>query len=380
MKILHVVPYFAPAWAFGGTPRAVYEIAFQQVRNGHDVSVLTSDALSKKQRTPKLEEMVSGVKVFRVRNASQKLVWNFHFLTIWKLPKGVDLTSFDVIHLHETRTLLHFLVLQHIDSSQKVIFSPWGTLPYNDRLIFVKKIMDFFLVPLLKEKVSVGTGQNKHELEVLRSFQIGKRQHILPLGVSTNFFSKLPSKRISRQKLQIPSDKTAFLFLGRFSREKGLELLLRSFAEFAKRHADVILVCVGRDDGYLSDMKKIIAELSMTKKIFIKKPLYNRERLYAYRAANVFVYTPIIYEETSTACLEALFCGVPVITTKQAAIPFLKKNNGVTEVVAEKSTVVRAMNEMMRKKKMTIQQQKIKTYFSWQGIVKKLDRLYVEKH
>src|SRR5258708_2444453 len=281
MKILHVVPYFAPAWAFGGTPRAVYEIAFQQVRNGHDVSVLTSDALSKKQRTPKLEEMVSGVKVFRVRNASQKLVWNFHFLTIWKLPKGVDLTSFDVIHLHETRTLLHFLVLQHIDSSQKVIFSPWGTLPYNDRLIFVKKIMDFFLVPLLKEKVSVGTGQNKHELEVLRSFQIGKRQHILPLGVSTNFFSKLPSKRISRQKLQIPSDKTAFLFLARFSREKGLELLLRSFAEFAKRHADVILVCFGRDDGYLSDMKKIIAELSMTKKIFIKKPLYNRERLYA---------------------------------------------------------------------------------------------------
>ena len=56
---------------------------------------------------------------------------------------------------------------------------------------------------------------------------------------------------------------------------------------------------------------------------FLDGPLYDKDRLQAYAAADYFVYTPVEYEETSTACLEALACGVPVITTYQAAVPLL---------------------------------------------------------
>ena len=44
MKILHVVPYFPPAYSFGGPVKAVYQIAKELVKRKHEVVVYTSDA------------------------------------------------------------------------------------------------------------------------------------------------------------------------------------------------------------------------------------------------------------------------------------------------------------------------------------------------
>ncbi|GBL19513.1 hypothetical protein EMGBS3_12190 [Anaerolineaceae bacterium] len=50
MRILHVIPYFYPAWAYGGTCRAAWELARASVRQGLQVEVFTTDALDAQQR------------------------------------------------------------------------------------------------------------------------------------------------------------------------------------------------------------------------------------------------------------------------------------------------------------------------------------------
>jgi hypothetical protein len=44
MKVLHVTPSFYPAWIYGGSTHAVYQLCCALVRNGSEVRVLTTDA------------------------------------------------------------------------------------------------------------------------------------------------------------------------------------------------------------------------------------------------------------------------------------------------------------------------------------------------
>ena len=59
MKILHVVSYFVPH--IGGVENYLYELAKEQVKEGHEVTVITSNIGS-----DILEEIIDGIKIKRV--------------------------------------------------------------------------------------------------------------------------------------------------------------------------------------------------------------------------------------------------------------------------------------------------------------------------
>ncbi len=109
MNILHVTPYYAPAYAFGGVTRAVEGMARALVRHGHTVTVLTTDALTPTERcTDPADEMRDGVRVLRARNLFKRGTLNL------STPIGLrgllrDLTP-DVIHCHEFRTVENLLL------------------------------------------------------------------------------------------------------------------------------------------------------------------------------------------------------------------------------------------------------------------------------
>ena len=73
MNLLHVIPYYAPAWAYGGSVRAATDLTRALVQAGHCVTVLTTDTLSPTARAPVLRETLDGVDVVRVRNLSNAL-------------------------------------------------------------------------------------------------------------------------------------------------------------------------------------------------------------------------------------------------------------------------------------------------------------------
>ena len=68
MRIVHLLPYYAPAWSFGGVVRAVTGIAQAQVARGHQVTVVTTDAGDNGQRLPAGPSIIDGVQVIRCPN------------------------------------------------------------------------------------------------------------------------------------------------------------------------------------------------------------------------------------------------------------------------------------------------------------------------
>src|SRR3990172_7358711 len=52
VRILHVTPYSADAWAYGGIPRLLDSLTRGLARRGHDVTVCTTDACDALERLP----------------------------------------------------------------------------------------------------------------------------------------------------------------------------------------------------------------------------------------------------------------------------------------------------------------------------------------
>ena len=94
MKILQVIPCFAPAWDYGGPLRVCYELSKELVQRGHEVTVYTTDAFNSKNRITKSEEVIDGIRVRRFKNLSNSLA-NKH--NIFLSPDMLFAASCDII-------------------------------------------------------------------------------------------------------------------------------------------------------------------------------------------------------------------------------------------------------------------------------------------
>src|SRR5690606_7488566 len=136
MNLLHVVPYYAPAWRYGGAVRAVTDLTRAQAAAGHRVCVLTTDALGPGQRVDALTETIDGVAVTRVRNRSAA---RRDRLTLAP-PAGIAAAAerlirdhaIDAVHCHELRTVENLRVAAVANRlGVPLLVSPHGTLPLD---------------------------------------------------------------------------------------------------------------------------------------------------------------------------------------------------------------------------------------------------------
>lgn len=111
------------------------------------------------------------------------------------------------------------------------------------------------------------------------------------------------------------SNKFVVLFVGRFIKIKGVEIL----AEAAKRaDKNITFVFIGDEGPYLSFLEK---EAQTCKNIVLVRGVRGEELIPYYQAADVLVI-PSQYEEAfGKVIIEALSCGTPVIGADRGAIP-----------------------------------------------------------
>jgi glycosyltransferase involved in cell wall biosynthesis len=109
-----------------------------------------------------------------------------------------------------------------------------------------------------------------------------------------------------------PERKRELLYLGRLQlHEKGLDLLLASFAVLAERDPDVRLVIAG--DGYdTEEVKNLASELGLSRRVdFVSRIDGDKKRDYLRRAMAVVM--PSRFESFGLVAVEALASATPVI-------------------------------------------------------------------
>jgi glycosyltransferase involved in cell wall biosynthesis len=336
MRILQLVAYYPPAWGYGGPPRVMYSLARALVGRGHAVTVYTTDAWDETRRVPERERDLDGVRVVSFPNLSNSLAWRRKtFWPVGLIPRlRASAHEFDVAHISAVRSLLHARLHRTLRRRLPYVIDAHGAMPRPAgwRRFPALAWDPLILRPFLRD-AAVLLAQTPHEGDLYRAHLPDGRIEQLPLPLDLHELDRHRPAGTLRTRLGIGPDTLLMLFLGRIERRKGVDFLVRGFAEFARRATvDARLALVGRDAGALAEVLAVIAALGLNGKATFVGPMYDEARLAAYADADVFVLTPPYWEETSLAALEAAASGVPCVMTPQAEIPGLATAGGCLTV------------------------------------------------
>ena len=318
MKILQIIPYFA--WAYGGPVRVVYDLAKKLVERGHSVTVYTTDANDEKSSFLDIINKIkniNGIKIKYFKNMSNSVAHKHHLFISPAMILTVrrELRGFDVIHIHDYRTFQNIVVHRYANKYEipYVIQTHGSVLPFFQKQ-GLKKIFDlFFGYRILRDASKVIALTNTEAEQYKRMGVDEDKIEIVPNGIDLSEYENLPEKGEFRRKYKIKDNEKIILYVGRLHESKGIDLLVKVFADLTNELKDIKLVLVGPDDGYQLILEELVQSLKMDDKVLFTGFVTKDKKMAAYIDANVFVLPSFL--GFPVTFLEACACGTPIITT-----------------------------------------------------------------
>jgi glycosyltransferase involved in cell wall biosynthesis len=145
-------------------------------------------------------------------------------------------------------------------------------------------------------------------------------------GIDLAQYSPAPAdaRAATRQDLGIAEDAFVVLYAGRIGREKGVDVLVRAYADLSAARPGCHLVVVGSPSlgadpadsaSYETELRALAAGLTVS---WIPA---RRDVLALIQAADVAVVPSLWPEPLSRSVMEPLACGVPVVATRVGGNP-----------------------------------------------------------
>jgi UDP-glucose:(heptosyl)LPS alpha-1,3-glucosyltransferase len=151
-----------------------------------------------------------------------------------------------------------------------------------------------------------------------------ERIQVVYNGVNHQIFNpeEMAAQRpVERAELGLSEGNLAILHVSNNWKRKGLAVLLQAVALLGSKGAQVNVIVVGR--GRPAPFRKLAASLGLADRLHLVGETSQVQRYYA---AGDLMVLPTMYDPFSNVCLEAMACGMPVITTAE---------NGAAELIRE---------------------------------------------
>lgn len=313
LRILHVVPYYEQAWAYGGIPRLVTTMTRALARRGHHVTVCTTDVRDERTRASATAPGKPGIDVRMFPNVSNALAYHLQFFT----PIGLRAyltqaaATFDIAHIHACHNLPGVLAAAELSrAGVPYVVSPNGTARPLERRIVAKHVF----------AMTAGRRMLAEAARVI-AVSLAEQAQLLTLGIDQSVIDHIPNP-IDETEFDRAPDTGGFraragvgegpmlLFLGKLTPRKGVEDLVRAFASLNR--PEVVLVIAGNDMGAGNAIDSLVRQRGVEHRVIRAGLLTGPERLDALAAADVVVY-PSRDEIFGLVPLEALLSGTPVV-------------------------------------------------------------------
>ena len=331
MKIALVCPASLPATQFGGIVFLAVDLAQEISEMGHNVTIYTTD-LDFSNGSNKFNKKLPRIEKFGKFLINRTHVWFSLklFFVNTSMSKEIENDKPDIIHtigLRSFQSIIAWRVSKKLNIP--LVVSDQGGLTTHPFLaesgFFLKtlyKIQDFFIRKIIND-ASVISVANEYEQKIFSSLNKKSRIEIIRNGVN---LKKLVSKHNFKEKYQINSN--FILFVGRFSKSKGIETLINAFSIVKNelKDSDIHLVIMGVDFGYQAEMEKLIKKLNLSEEIKVIKNPPRDDVISAYGESE-FLVLPSQWELSPLVPLESFAFKKPVISTNSHGIPYTVQNN-----------------------------------------------------
>ena len=146
--------------------------------------------------------------------------------------------------------------------------------------------------------------------ELLLDYGVKTPVEIIPSGIDIERFSHGDASCL-RQKLGISPNERILLFVGRLTKEKNVDFLIRAFALVQQQHPQTVLVIVaqGPEEEHL---RHLIKELGLVERVFFTGRLGGQELVNCYHGADLFVFSSVT-ETQGLVVVEAMAAGLPTV-------------------------------------------------------------------
>ena len=338
MKIAIVCPASLPATQFGGIVFLAVDLAREISEIGHDVTIYTTD-LDFSNGPNKFNRNLPSLEKFEKFKINRTHVWfslKLFFINTSMLEQ-IEKDKPDIIHTIGLRSY-QSIVAWRASKKLKIplIVSDQGGLTTHPFLTessivlqILYKIQNYFIKKIIKDSTAISAA-NEYEKEIF--LNINKKSNIKIIRNGVNL-QTLVSKQNFREKYKINSK--FILFVGRFSKSKGIETLVNSFniLKNEKEIADTKLVIMGVNFGFEKEMEGLIKKFNLLDRILVIKNPPREDVISAYGESE-FLVLPSQWELSPLVPLESFAFKKPVISTRSHGIPFTVKD-GKTGILVE---------------------------------------------
>jgi glycosyltransferase involved in cell wall biosynthesis len=213
---------------------------------------------------------------------------------------------------------------------------------------------------------------------------------LIPCGTDIDNFQPI-SRTEARQQLGLNPQEKIVLYVGRFDPRKGIETLVRAYAQLATPAAagqNLRLLIVGGSDPQEADgaerrrIEGLVDSLGIRASTeFVGMVGHDRLPLY-YTAADVCAI-PSHYEPFGLVAIEAMACGTPVVASAVGGLKFtvIPEETGLLVPPQDPNGFAQAIDRILtddlwvqkvRNQAVT----RVKDNFSWTGVAVQLSNLY----
>jgi glycosyltransferase involved in cell wall biosynthesis len=209
--------------------------------------------------------------------------------------------------------------------------------------------------------------------DIAKEFSINENKfHVVHNGINNEYF--YPAQNGSRPGNSIIVTNSADIPL------KGLSYLLEAVSEVRKKQS-VKLTVIGepKKNGIIT---KLVARLGIGDIVHFTGRIKNEEFADYYSAATIAV-VPSLYEGFGIPAVEAMACGVPLITTSGGALPEVVGDAAMIVPPADAAALTKAItflfnNSDQRKKMAQAGLKRVNSVFSWPKAAQEVVDIYRE--
>jgi glycosyltransferase involved in cell wall biosynthesis len=169
---------------------------------------------------------------------------------------------------------------------------------------------------------------------------------IVPLAVSPEFkpVEQHNCDFLKQVKGKFKLPQSYILFVGRLNVRKNIENLLRSLPSLENK--TIPLVVVGKEDSKTPDLKTILSDPAISKRILLTGSMDKQELAATYAMATIFCF-PSFAEGFGLPPLEAMASGIPVVVSNTTALAEVCGNAPLYINPAEPASIAKALNELL---------------------------------
>ncbi|WP_455673063.1 glycosyltransferase [Phocaeicola sp.] len=286
----------------------------------------------------------------------------------------------DVLHVHGLWRYSHlFMNSWHRHRKQPIVCSPHGMLaPFilNEQGFIKKIIRKFFFQKALK-CVTCYHALSMKEFHDIRAYGLTQ-----PIAVIPNCIN-LPDPALTFKK---QDTKHHLLYLGRITKVKGLDLMLRAVAKIKDKTPELlegwVVDLVGWDDGHFQpQLEEIVRNNSLEKYVVFHGALFGDAKSRAYATADVYIL-PSHGEALPMTILEAWSWKKPVIMTPVCNLPEGYREKAAIRIECDVDSMAEGIAKMLsltEEERNSMGQRGydlIKRQFTWDSSAKKMFEVY----